>query len=173
MILPPTVPTEDQPTASSRVTLHPPAVARGNKTRPTARPRTQQPTNQQQALFGAESEVTVILFLSHDSEVMQLLYQRVFTTSRTGQSVSEVGILNELSLIESGLSVTTETLQTDHMTLGAREHHHHISDVDTGDTLDPSRVSSDQIQSHRALISGRGVGRTLEEKLRFTPGAPV
>lgn len=62
MVLLSTVSAENQATPHSAVTLHPPAVAGGNQPRPTARPGTQHPTDLEQALLRAETEVTVVLW---------------------------------------------------------------------------------------------------------------
>lgn len=79
-----TVPTEDETTAQAvaPLTLHSPG-RRGlrDKPRPTAHPGAQDPAHLKQALLRPVSMVTLILLIPKDSEMMQLLHERVWTPS--------------------------------------------------------------------------------------------
>lgn len=52
----------------------------------------------------------------------------VVSLTSTGQRVSDHWVMNELTLVQSSLTVTMETVETNHMSVQTLEDQNHISD---------------------------------------------
>lgn len=83
---------------------------------------------------------------------MNFFNQRVVAADCTRQRVANHRMVHKLPVIQAGLAITLETVETDHMTLQALEDQDHTHDIGAGDAGHASGVGHDEVEGHRKVI---------------------